>query len=87
MLLVATNQKTRQGLKQGVDQSTGVTKLYVATNQKTRQGLKPDLPARMAPSAMSCNEPENPTGIETRIGSSSDPGKDQLQRTRKPDRD
>ena len=64
-LSVATNQKTRQGLKPLSSQVHRASGRHVATNQKTRQGLKHIQIETPKADISSCNEPENPTGIET----------------------
>jgi len=62
--VVATHQKTQQGLKlrTGVP-FAGITN--VATHQKTQQGLKQDCPIATLQGAERRNASENPTGIET----------------------
>ena len=63
--LVATHQKTQQGLKLGI---LPVTEggLNVATHQKTQQGLKPFYVRKVHRAfAFGRNASENPAGIET----------------------
>ena len=62
--VVATHQKTQQGLKLLAAIRIGATP-FVATHQKTQQGLKL-LSATIALRMIECrNASENPTGIET----------------------
>ena len=66
--VVATHQKTQQGLKLNILRIRSKTRPLVATHQKTQQGLKLCSVDNVISLMPRRNASENPAGIETKEG-------------------